>query len=144
MPQKTNKVLVACHKCGKPFFLAHYFFIRNERRFCSPECFRAVRYGHKCDYRPCSNPEHLFLGTQLDNVLDCARKGRTNTEPGTRAMHKHGEQHTQAKLTEPQVREIRARAAAAKRCCARLAREYGVSNGLIIMIVKRKIWTHLE
>jgi len=33
---------------------------------------------HKCDNGKCVNVDHLFLGTQLDNVRDCMAKGRGN------------------------------------------------------------------
>lgn len=32
---------------------------------------------HSCDVRPCMNPGHLSIGTHRDNMLDCARKGRS-------------------------------------------------------------------
>jgi HNH endonuclease len=31
---------------------------------------------HRCDNPKCFNPDHLFVGTDKDNQLDCASKGR--------------------------------------------------------------------
>ena len=52
---------------------------------------------HKCDNRLCCNPNHLFLGTNYDNLVDKVAKER----------QARGEKHGMSRLTEAQVLEIR-------------------------------------
>lgn len=60
---------------------------------------------HKCDNPSCINPEHLFLGTHLDNMRDCVAKNRFNTGKG---RHRNsGTLNPKARLTEENVRRIR-------------------------------------
>lgn len=58
---------------------------------------------HHCDNPACVNPSHLFLGTQKDNMGDCARKGRRSKK--SRAWP--GERHHNAKLTASDVHDMR-------------------------------------
>ena len=37
---------------------------------------RGLHVLHRCDVRDCVNPEHLFLGTDKDNIHDCIAKVR--------------------------------------------------------------------
>lgn len=44
---------------------------------------------HKCDNRKCVNPNHLFLGTQKDNMQDCKSKGRMIIGEGKKFKRGH-------------------------------------------------------
>lgn len=44
---------------------------------------------HDCDNPPCCNPDHLWLGTQLQNSLDMASKGRTDAQKRTHCTRGH-------------------------------------------------------
>lgn len=37
---------------------------------------------HQCDTPTCVNPDHLFLGTQKDNIRDASGKGRMRNRRG--------------------------------------------------------------
>lgn len=92
---------------------------------------------HRCDTPLCVRPDHLFLGTQSDNVKDMHSKGR-----GGEADVK-GERNGQAKVTAEDVRQIRTRFAAGESPTA-IAREYGLTPPSVYDIAKRRSWKHVD
>ena len=91
-----------------------------------------MRVLHHCDNPGCVNPQHLFLGTQADNLEDMTMKGR----------RARGEHQGAAKLTQEQVQEIRERyqAHSSEFGSTALGRRYGVSHSIILGIVKGQRW----
>lgn len=74
---------------------------------------------HSCDNPPCVNPNHLFLGTDLDNAMDKIKKGR-----GLK------------KLTQIQIEEMTSKYQTGTYLQRELATEYGVNQ--------HTVWYHLS
>lgn len=112
---------------------------------------------HKCDNPPCVKPEHLFLATHSENMLDAGRKGRNGSQRYPERVprgDKHGarlhpervprgENCGKSRLTEADVVRIRQLHSEGRslRC---LGREYGVHDTTIYFAVRGLTWRHVQ
>lgn len=87
---------------------------------------------HHCDNPVCVRPDHLFLGTQFDNMQDMVQKKR--------GRYRRGSEHPLAKLSQKDVDTMRRRYAIGNVSYRELAEEYHVSKQLVYRIMKRKNW----
>lgn len=87
---------------------------------------------HKCDNPPCVNPDHLFKGTQQDNLDDCKSKDR----------HCRGTRQWKAKLTDAGVLKIR-RLHREGVLARKMALMFGVTSATIREAITGKKWAHL-
>jgi hypothetical protein len=80
---------------------------------------------HHCDNPPCVRPDHLYEGDHRQNMLDRQSRGRTSA----------GEHHSNAKLTDQEVSDVRQRYAAGIPQKA-IAGEFQVSQAQVSNIVR--------
>jgi hypothetical protein len=92
---------------------------------------------HTCDNRICIRPQHLWLGTNAENLKDMHSKGR-----GHIPSVPPGENHHLAKLTNTQVLSIR-EAHASGETETSIASRFGVTQPNIGYIVRRHTWKHI-
>lgn len=85
---------------------------------------------HKCDVRNCVNPDHLFLGTQQENISDMISKGRQKF-----LTHTCGVKHWNSLLTKEEVKEIRTERSNGARILW-LAKKFNVSSATISRITR--------
>jgi len=86
---------------------------------------------HSCDIPCCTNPDHLRLGSLIDNVADKVLRNR----------QARGTMYPWAKLTDEDVLCIRA--AKGHRTHREMAAAYGVSKAVITNILNGRKWTYL-
>lgn len=93
---------------------------------------------HHCDNRKCINPDHLFIGTNKDNMQDKVRKGRKNG--GGPAM---GEHNGSAKMNAKKVikiRELHKNGMSEKK----ISKQIGVGKSQVHRIIARQNWKQVD
>lgn len=115
-------------QCGKTSRLAH----RVSWEIFHGPIPEGLNVLHKCDVTACVNPEHLFVGTQQENVVDMFNKRR-----GNRAT---GERNGRARLTATDVIQIRND----PRKRSEIARAYNMSWAHIDRLKRGQFWNHLQ
>ena len=106
---------------------------KNEIDWINFDRKKTVCVCHKCDNSKCCNPEHLFAGSQQDNVQDAINKNR-QVIPIVR-----GEVHGLHKLTEEEVLEIYKMPGTSRD----IATQFGVSHTAIVHIKTGETWAWL-
>lgn len=88
---------------------------------------------HKCDNRKCVNPDHLFIGTHLDNIHDAMSKGRIKGMKN--------EKHPRAKLNWKMVDEIR-KLRSERFTVMNISKLFDVNHSTISGICRNKTWAN--
>ncbi len=87
---------------------------------------------HHCDNPPCVRGDHLFTGTNADNVADRVAKGRSSVREG-RPNHK---------LTEGDVEKLRGLYAQGGTSMPKLSRKFGIVVSQVWRIIHGVQWVN--
>lgn len=113
---KAYKKMMGAHRCA--WILTH------------GEIPEGLHVLHACDNPPCVRPDHLFLGTNQDNMNDRDQKHRQAS----------GELVGTSKLKAKSVAEIRALYQTGDFTQKQLGEQFGVTDAQVSLIVNNKSW----
>lgn len=87
---------------------------------------------HRCDNPACVNPNHLFIGSSIDNVRDMISKGRDV----------RGEKHHSAKISEKDVEKMISMSK--DMSYKEIGDQFGISAVAAWKVVRGKTWRHIK
>jgi hypothetical protein len=93
---------------------------------------------HRCGVRACVRPDHLYEGTQADNMQDSLRDGTFVQKAAPR-----GAKHHLTTVSDEDVRDIRARIEQGQ-TQREVAYLYGLAQSTVSRIARRASWAHVE
>lgn len=133
-PFKRNKLGYGMFVCttgreNRKYRRAHNYVCEKAHGPAPEGCDRAI---HSCDNPPCVNKRHLRWGSAADNSSDMVSRRR----------HHHGSKHSNAKLSDSDVQEIR-RVVGSGVAQKDVAARFNVSRATVCEIVNRKLWRHV-
>lgn len=96
---------------------------------------------HSCDNPACLNPDHLWEGSNRENIVDAVSKGRV-VGPA-QFINQRGSKNRSAKLTESEAAEIRElyRLGSSTK---ELSEKFSVSQKAVQGIVSGRYWSHAD
>lgn len=117
------------HRCGRSYS-AHRMALHLFRGF---DLNSKLFVLHHCDRPSCINPDHLYEGTNQDNMNDMVKRKRSTF--GTRS-------HTSKLKTSdiPKIFKFRQKGES----MTKIARRFGVSYPTVYHILKRNSWKHIK
>jgi len=154
-----------CWEWGGAYSGCGYGLInRDGKRYKTHRLAYKLEYGsiekpqvnHHCDNKMCVNPNHLYNGTQSDNMKDAYERNKSmrdaldiGTENRMKRLEKisdenlyvRGEDNPQQKLTESEV--VKIKELVGDKTDLEIAEKFGVSRQAINNIKLGKSWSHI-